>query len=116
MKQVGPKRFAEYIHQIGIPTKIEPYPSMALGACEISLYEMMWGYTMFPAGGFSTKPYYIARIEDKNGNVLARFDTERKEVISQNTAYTMCRMMQGTVDIGHAAGMKERLGLAERGV
>ena len=63
---------------------------------------MMWGYTMFPSGGFSTKPYYISRIEDKNGNVLARFDTERKEVISQNTAYTMCRMMQGTVDIGTA--------------
>ena len=44
-----------------------------------------------------------------------RFDTERKEVISQNTAYTMCRMMQGTVDIGTAAGLRERLGLAEMG-
>jgi penicillin-binding protein 1A len=94
---------------------MEPYPSLALGAIEISLYEMLWGYTMFPAGGFSTKPYYIARIEDKNGNVLARFDTERKEVISQNTAYTMCRMMQGTVDVGTAAGMRDRLGLAEMG-
>jgi membrane carboxypeptidase/penicillin-binding protein len=71
---------------------------------------------MFPAGGFSTKPYYLSRIEDKNGNVLDRFDTERKEVISQNTAYTMCRMMQGTVDIGTAAGMRDRLGLAEMGV
>jgi penicillin-binding protein 1A len=115
MKQVGPKRFAEYIKQIGIPTKIEPYPSMALGACDISLFEMMWGYTMFPDGGFSTKPYYISRIEDKNGNVLARFDTERKEVISQATAYTMTRMMQGTVDFGTAAGLRNRLGLAEMG-
>jgi penicillin-binding protein 1A len=115
MKQVGPKRFAEYMHQIGIPTKIDPYPSMALGACDLSLYEMMWGYTMFPSGGFSTRPYYISRIEDKNGAVLDRFDTERKEVISQTTAYTMARMMQGAVDFGTAAGLRNRLGVAEMG-
>jgi penicillin-binding protein 1A len=115
MKTVGPKRFAEYIKQIGIPTKIDPYPSMALGTCDLSLYEMMWGYTMFPSGGYSTKPFYISRIEDKNGNVLDRFDTERKEVISQGTAYTMARMMQGPVDFGTAAGLRNRLGISEMG-
>jgi penicillin-binding protein 1A len=115
MKQVGPKRFAEFIKQINIPTRIDPYPSMALGACDLSLYEMLWGYTMFPSGGFSTKPYYISRIEDKNGNVVARFDTERKEVIAQATAYTMTRMMQGPVDFGTAAGLRNRLGISEMG-
>jgi penicillin-binding protein 1A len=115
MKQVTPKRFVDFLKNINIQSKLEPYPSICLGAVEISLYEMLWGYTMFPSGGFSTKPYYISRIEDKNGNVLARFDTERKEVISQNTAYTMCRMMQGTVDIGTAAGLRDRLGVAEMG-
>ncbi len=115
MKQVTPKQFVDFLHSINIKSKLEPYPSICLGAVEISLYEMLWGYTMFPSGGFSTKPYYFSRIEDKNGNVLARFDTERKEVISQNTAYTMCRMMQGTVDIGTAAGMRDRLGIAEMG-
>jgi penicillin-binding protein 1A len=115
MKTVGPKRFAEYMKQIGIPTKIDPYPSMALGTCDLSLFEMLWGYTMFPSGGYSTKPFYIMRIEDKNGNVLARFDTERKEVISQSTAYTMARMMQGPVDFGTAAGLRNRLGISEMG-
>jgi penicillin-binding protein 1A len=115
MKQVTPQRFVDFLKNLNIPTKIEPYPSIALGSCDLSLYEMLWSYSMFPAGGFSTKPYYISRIEDKNGNVLDRFDTERKEVISQATAYTMCRMMQGTVDIGTAMGLRERLGLAELG-
>src|SRR5258708_32574385 len=82
----GPKRFAEFIHQVGIPTPVQPYPSLALGACELSLYEMLWGYSIFPSGGFSTQPYYISRIEDKHGNVLARFAPEHKEVISQSTA------------------------------
>jgi penicillin-binding protein 1A len=111
----GPQRFSDFIKEINIPTKVTPYPSLALGACELSLYEMLWGYTMFPSGGFSTKPYYISRIEDKNGKVLARFDTDRKEVLSQATAYTMVRMMQGPVDFGTAAGLRDRLGIAEMG-
>ncbi len=118
MKQFGPegpKRFAEFIHQLNIPTAVEPYPSLALGACDLSLYEMLWGYSIFPSGGFSTQPYYIVRIEDKHGNVLEQFASEHKEVISQSTAYTMARMMQGPVDFGTAAGLRKRLGLAEMG-
>lgn len=115
IKQTTPQRFADFLKQINIPTKVQPYPSISLGSCDLSLYEMMWGYSMFPTGGFSIKPLYITRIEDKNGNVLARFDTERKEVISQATAYTMSRMMQGAVDFGTAAGLRGRLGVAEMG-
>jgi penicillin-binding protein 1A len=115
IKQTTPERFADFIKQINIPTKVQPYPSISLGAVDLSLYEMMWGYTMFPGNGFSTKPIYITRIEDKNGNVLARFDTERKEVLSQTTAYTLTRMLQGPVDIGTAAGLRSRLGVAEMG-
>jgi len=115
MKQIGPQRFVDFLKQINIQTKVEPYPSIALGACDLSLYEMLWGYTMFPAGGFSTKPIYITRIEDKNGNVLARFEPERKEVINEVTAYTMAKMMQGPVDYGTAKGLRGRLGVAEMG-
>jgi penicillin-binding protein 1A len=109
----GPKRFADFIHQVGIPTTVEPYPSLALGACDLSLYEMLWGYTIFPSGGFSTRPFYLTRIEDKHGNLLARFAPDHKEVISQATAYIMARMMQGTVDYGTAAGLRQRLGVTE---
>lgn len=115
IKQTTPQRFAEFLKQINIPTKVDPYPSIALGSCDLSLFEMMWGYSMFPTGGFSTKPMYITRIEDKNGHVLARFETDKKEVISQTTAYTMARMMQGVVDVGTAAGLRSRLGVAEMG-
>lgn len=113
IKQTTPERFADFLKQINIPTKVAPYPSIALGSVDLSLYEMMWGYSIFASGGFSTKPVYITRIEDKNGNVLVNFPTERKEVISQSTAYTMSRMMQGAVDFGTAAGLRARLGVAE---
>jgi penicillin-binding protein 1A len=103
MKQVGPQ--------------VKPYPSIALGTCDLSMYEMLWGYTIFAGRGFSTKPYSISRIEDRNGNVIKRFDysVNRKEAISEITAYTMARMMQGTVDKGTARGMRTRVGAAEMG-
>jgi penicillin-binding protein 1A len=117
MKQVGPEAFEEFISRIGIPTDIGPHPSNALGACGLSLYEMLWGYTVFAGRGFSTRPWYISRIEDRNGNVIKRFDysVNRKEAISEATAYTMVRMMQGTVDRGTAAGLRNSLGAAEMG-
>ena len=115
MKQVTPQRFSNFLKQINIPTKVEPYPSMALGACDLSMYEMLWGYTMFPNRGINTKPIYITRIEDKNGNVLESFQTTMKQVISEQAAYTMVKMMQGPVDFGTAAGLRGRLGAAEMG-
>lgn len=115
MKQVGAENFADFLGKINIPTKVEPFPSIALGSCDLSLFEMMWGYSIFPGRGFSTKPYFISRIEDRNGNVIKRFDysINRKEAISEVTAYRMARMMQGTVDVGTAAGLRNRLGAAE---
>ena len=97
MKQVGPQQFADFLGRLNIPTKVEPYPSIALGSCDLSLFEMLWGYTIFAGRGFSTKPYFISRIEDRNGNVIKRFDysVNRKEAVSEVTAYNMARMMQG---------------------
>lgn len=117
MKQVGPQQFADFLSRINIPTKVKPYPSIALGTCDLSMYEMLWGYTIFAGRGFSTKPYCISRIEDRNGNVIKRFDysVNRKEAISEITAYTMARMMQGPVDKGTARGMRTRVGAAEMG-
>lgn len=117
MKQVGPKQFTEFLNRINIPTPVKPYPSIALGTCDLSMYEMLWGYTIFAGRGFSTKPYSISRIEDRNGNVIKRFDysINRKEAVSEITAYTMARMMQGAVDKGTARGMRTRVGASEMG-
>jgi penicillin-binding protein 1A len=116
MKQVGPAQFANFLNEkLNIPTKIEAYPSIALGACDLSLYEMMWAYSIFAGGGFETRPSYISRIEDRNGNVIKRFviGANRKETVSEATAYQMVKMMEGPVTIGTAAGLKDRLGAKE---
>ncbi|MFL5739829.1 MAG: penicillin-binding protein 1A [Flavisolibacter sp.] len=117
MKQVGPAQFANFLERLNIPTHVYPHPSIALGACELSLFEMMWGYSIFPGHGFSTRPSFITRIEDRNGNVIKRFDfgSNRKEVVSEATAYQMARMMEGPVTVGTAKGLMQSLGAKEMG-
>lgn len=117
MQQVGAQPFADFLARLNIPSKVDVVPSLALGSCDLSLFEMLWSYSIFAGRGFSTKPYFINRIEDRNGNVIKRFDysANRKEAISEITAYKMCRMMQGTVDVGTAGGLRSYLGAAEMG-
>ncbi len=105
MKQIGPQRFVEFLKRCQVQTDLEAYPSLALGSCDLSLYELMWMYTMFPGRGFNVRPQFISRIEDRNGNVLVNVAPQIKEVISEVTAYTMCKMMGGAIKFGTATRM-----------
>ena len=101
----GAKRFIDFLRKCDLKAKLEAYPSIAIGACEISLFEMMQGYSMFPGRGFNAQPMYMTRIEDRNGNILATFTPHRKEVISEVTAYSVVQMMKGVLTNGTGAGI-----------
>lgn len=102
---IGANKLVEFAHACGISVKLSAYPSLALGAAEIPILQMLQAYTMFPNKGYNTKPILISRIEDKNGNVLDEFTTETKQVISEADAYTMVELMQGVVKFGTARSL-----------
>jgi len=99
------KELVAYLKKSNIQADIQPYPSIALGACEVSLFEMVQAYTMFPGGGYNAQPFFINRIEDKNGNVLESFSPQRRKVISELTAYSMVSMMEGVISKGTGRSM-----------
>jgi penicillin-binding protein 1A len=99
------KQFVEYLKKCNIKSDIQPYPSIALGAVEISLFEMVQAYTMFPGGGYNAQPFFINRIEDKNGNVLESYSPQRRKVIKEETAYSLVSMMQGVIQKGTGRSM-----------
>jgi len=111
MERIGPKKTAEFAHTCGIKSYIPEVPSIALGSADIQLIEMLRAYTMFPNRGFNTEPIMLTRIEDQNGNVLATFQPEVKQVISEADAYTMYRMMKGVLDFGTGGSMRWRFGI-----
>ncbi len=115
LKLVGYQdNFTAFLKKCGITSKIRGYPSMALGAEEISMLEMLRAYSMFPNKGINTKPIFFTRIEDRNGNELFNIEPEIKEVISEEDAYIMARMMQGTVDYGTGKDMRRRYGVSSQ--
>jgi penicillin-binding protein 1A len=111
INQLGVQRTIDFAHLAGIESNIPAVPSIALGSADISLVEMVRAYTMFPGRGFSVKPNFISRIEDRNGNVLASFTPQSKEVISEADSYVMTKMMQGVVDFGTGRALRSIYGI-----
>ena len=106
MSVVGVKRTVEFAHQCGISVTIPPYPSIALGAAEIPMMQMLQAYTMFPNKGYNTEPVYMTRIEDKNGNLIHEFPVaQSKQIIGEVDDYTMVKLMQGVVQSGTARSL-----------
>ena len=64
---------SEFAHRIGVTSDLDPVPSLCLGVRDVSLFEMVGAYSTFVNQGIHTEPFYITRIEDKNGNVIANF-------------------------------------------
>ena len=106
LKQVGVNAFVDFVHKCGINSTVEKFPSSALGSSDISLYEMMGAYSMFPGQGINTQPMFITKIEDKNGILLRNFTPMQKEIINANTAFKMVKMMRGVID--HGTGRRMR--------
>ncbi|MES2704409.1 MAG: transglycosylase domain-containing protein [Bacteroidota bacterium] len=111
LKQVGIEAFVDFTHKCGISSRVEKVPSVALGVSDISLFEMLGAYSMFPSGGMRTEPFFISKIEDKNGMLIKNFAPAQKEVINPVTAFKMVRMMQGVVDHGTAHRLRFRYNL-----
>lgn len=106
-----PNALVEFAHRCEIESPLDAVPSLCLGTCDISLFEMVGAYTCFANLGTYSKPYFISRIEDKNGTVLAQFSPTQKEAIPEKTAYTLTEMLKGVINKGTAASLRPRYGL-----
>jgi len=106
MKQFNPQAMADMMHKLGITSPIDAVPSMFLGTSDVSVYEMVGAYGTYGNHGVYTKPYCVTRIEDRNGNVLARFSPESYDAIDAKTAYLMINLMEAVVNEGTSARLR----------
>lgn len=104
---IRPVNVVEFAHRLGISTDLQPVPSLALGTGDVSLYEIVAAYSSFVNLGLYTEPYFITRIEDKNGNVIESFIPKTRQVMDEKTAYKMIFMLRGGVELpgGTSAGI-----------
>lgn len=98
--QVGIPNIIQTARKFGITSNLYPYPSMALGSSEISLWEMVSAFSAFPGDGYRMEPYFIQRIEDYHGNVLEAHKPVVHQVIPRDTSRTMVSLLRGVVEFG----------------
>ncbi|MDX6745295.1 transglycosylase domain-containing protein [Polaribacter sp. PL03] len=103
---VSPENVVRLAKAAGIKTDIPANPSIALGAVELSLLEMVSAYSTFANRGLRVSPMIITRIEDKNGTVLDEFTPETQEVLSEESAYVVLNLLEGVTQSGSGARLR----------
>lgn len=106
MKQLGPQPMIDLSRRMGITSDMPPYPSICLGVPDISVYEMTGAYGTFANQGTYTRPRYLLRIEDNKGSVIQDFTSKQVEVVSEQVAYVMVKMLENVVDHGTASRLR----------
>lgn len=106
LKQFTPQAAINLVQEMGIHSHIDPYPSICVGSAEVMLREMVAAYCTYPNQGIYTRPMFITRIEDKNGNIIAEFSQYRKEAISEETAFLVFDLMKAVVDHGTSVRLR----------
>ncbi len=104
--KVSPINVARLAESSGIKTKIEANPSIALGAVDLSLIEMVSAYSTFANKGLRVSPMMMTRIEDKNGTILEEFVPETKEVLSEESSYVILDLMKGVTTGGSGVRLR----------
>lgn len=110
-KRVGPASIIATARRLGVTSKLAPDLSLALGASEVSLFELSAAYLPFANGGDGVFPYGIRRIRNSNGTILyERSGSSLGRVVSPQHVGAMNRMLTAAVThgTGRKAGLKGR--------
>ena len=101
--EVGPRAVAKTAYRLGIASKLDANPSLALGTSEVSLIELTCAYAPFANGGNATMPYVVARVRTRAGKILFMHAPQKLgRIIEPRHVAMMNAMMRETLVSGTA--------------
>ncbi len=101
-QEVGIENIVNTAHNMGIKSKLDPTPSLALGSSDVTLLELVNSYCTVADDGKMHDPVLVVRILDRDGNEIYKAPAEPKQAIPYRSAYLMQQMLLG--------GLRERGG------
>ena len=105
-QEMGIKNIIETAHAMGIRSKLDDAPSLALGSSDVNLLELANAYSTIANGGKAhAEAVLVSRILDRDGKEIYVAPTEQKQAISLKAAYLMQKMLQ--------AGMRDAGGTSQ---
>jgi penicillin-binding protein 1B len=107
-ERIGFDRVAALAKRMGLNTKIKGYPSVAIGAFEVTPIELAGAYTAFANDGRRIEPHALLRVVAADGSELKTYKYGPREVLRPEVAYLVTHMMEGVIDRGTGAGVRAR--------
>jgi membrane carboxypeptidase/penicillin-binding protein len=91
----------------GIMSELQPHPSLALGAMEVTPLELVSAYAPFTNGGMRVQPRLVRRIEAPDGKILWAQEIATAPAMDPRDAYELTSMLRGVVDYGTARVIRD---------
>ncbi|MBG6109192.1 penicillin-binding protein 1A [Flavobacterium sp. CG_9.10] len=110
MDKVGPEAVVELTHKLGVKSEIPLQPSIALGAVEITVEDMVAAYSTFANQGVYTKPQFLSRIEDKSGTIIYEPIPESHDVLNKDIAFAVIKLLEGVTEGGSGDRLRTTYG------
>jgi len=103
IEHLSPQKLVEQAQRLGITSRLQAVPSLALGSSPVSPYELTMAYGAIVNKGELVKPMAITRIEDSEGNVLVEEKPEKTQVVDPVHTALLTHMMQSVFERGGTA-------------
>ncbi len=103
---VGTDRIIETAHRLGIEGPLAPYPSLALGASEVTPLELTAAYAVLAAEGLRTPPRSVIAVLGRDGVLREQAAGRSEWVISPAEAYLITSALRGVVERGTGSGVR----------
>ncbi|WP_269226927.1 penicillin-binding protein 1A [Flavobacterium eburneipallidum] len=104
--KTSPEAVIELTHKLGVKSEIPTQPSIALGAVDITVEDMVAAYGTFANQGVYVKPQFISRIEDKSGVVIFEPIPESHDVLNKDIAFAVIKLLEGVTESGSGARLR----------
>ena len=110
--KTGAEALRKTLEGTGLPTRNVEDPSIALGATDVSLRELVSGYGAFAMRGQRVAPQLITKITDAHGKTIHASKAAKPiRAVTEETAAGVTTMLQRAVDQGTGAALRSRYGL-----
>jgi penicillin-binding protein 1A len=110
MDKVGPEAVVKLTHKLGIKSEIPLQASIALGAVDITVEDMVAAYSTFANQGVYTKPQFLSRIEDKSGVIIYEPIPESHDVLNKDIAFAVIKLLEGVTEGGSGSRLRTEYG------
>jgi penicillin-binding protein 1B len=105
--RVGLPPILDVAHRIGIESDLPPYPSVVLGAVEVTPIEVAQAYAVIANQGLKAVVRGANKVVDRQGQIIERRPLAVERVVSPEAAYLVTHLMEGVIDRGTGQGVRD---------